>query len=36
MKDEFYQVCGWDLKTGIPTRKHVENLGIPWVLDDIS
>ncbi len=36
MKDEFYQICGWDLKTGIPNREHVENLGIPWILDDVS
>jgi len=35
MKDEFYQFCGWDLKTGIPTRERVEKLGIPWVLDGI-
>jgi len=35
MKDEFYQVCGWDLKTGIPTKERVEKLGIPWVLDGI-
>jgi aldehyde:ferredoxin oxidoreductase len=31
MKDEFYQVCGWDLKTGIPTRERLEKLGISWV-----
>jgi aldehyde:ferredoxin oxidoreductase len=36
MKDEFYQVCGWDLKTGIPTRERVEKLGIPWVLEGIQ
>jgi aldehyde:ferredoxin oxidoreductase len=28
MKDEFYQVCGWDVKTGIPTRERLEQLGI--------
>jgi aldehyde:ferredoxin oxidoreductase len=33
MKDEFYQVCGWNLKTGIPTRERIEKLGIPWVLE---
>jgi aldehyde:ferredoxin oxidoreductase len=36
MKDEFYQVCGWDLKTGIPTRERVEKLGIPWALEGIG
>lgn len=35
MKDEFYEVCGWNLRTGIPTRERVEKLGIPWVLDGI-
>jgi aldehyde:ferredoxin oxidoreductase len=35
MKDEFYEVCGWDLKTGIPTRERVEKLGIPWILSEI-
>jgi len=36
MEDEFYQVCGWDLKTGIPTRERVEKLGIPWALEGIG
>lgn len=36
MKDEFYQVCGWDLRTGIPTRERVERLGIPWILGRIE
>jgi aldehyde:ferredoxin oxidoreductase len=36
MKDEFYQVCGWDLRTGIPTRERVEKLGIPWILNGIG
>jgi aldehyde:ferredoxin oxidoreductase len=36
MKDEFYQVCGWDLRTGIPTRERVERLGIPWILGKIE
>ena len=35
MKDEFYQVCGWDLKTGIPTRERLEKLGISWVAHEL-
>ena len=35
MKDEFYQVCGWDLKTGIPTRERLEKLGISWVANEL-
>jgi aldehyde:ferredoxin oxidoreductase len=35
MKDEFYQVCGWDLKTGIPTQGRLEKLGISWVAKEL-
>jgi len=26
--DEFYQVCGWDINTGIPSRKTLQRLGL--------
>lgn len=32
MKNEFYETCGWDLKTGIPTHERLEELGISWIL----
>ena len=28
MLDEYYQLRGWDKKTGIPTRKTLEELGL--------
>jgi aldehyde:ferredoxin oxidoreductase len=34
MKDEFYEICGWDLKTGIPTKERLEELGISGILGD--
>jgi aldehyde:ferredoxin oxidoreductase len=26
--DEFYQVCGWDVNTGIPSREKLQQLGL--------
>jgi aldehyde:ferredoxin oxidoreductase len=31
MKDEFYQFCGWDVKTGVPLAERLEALDIGWV-----
>ena len=28
MVDEFYEVCGWDKQTGIPTRERLKHLGL--------
>jgi aldehyde:ferredoxin oxidoreductase len=36
MKNEFYTICGWDLKTGIPLAERLEALEIGWVADCIS
>ena len=36
MKDEFYQFCHWDLKTGRPLAEHLESLNIAWVKDFIN
>ena len=36
MKDEFYQLCGWDLKTGAPLAERLEALDIAWVKDYIT
>jgi len=29
--DDYYELCGWDLKTGIPKREKLEELGLGWV-----
>ncbi len=36
MKDEFYQICGWDQKTGAPLVERLEALDIAWVKDYIA
>jgi aldehyde:ferredoxin oxidoreductase len=36
MKDEFYQLCGWDLKTGAPLPERLEALDIAWVKDYLT
>ena len=33
MLDEFYEECGWDRETGLPTQKKVKELGIEWILE---
>jgi aldehyde:ferredoxin oxidoreductase len=33
MKDEFYTLCGWDIKTGAPLDERLEALDIAWVKD---
>jgi aldehyde:ferredoxin oxidoreductase len=35
-KDAYYAMSGWDVKTGIPTRAKLEELGIEWVADAIG
>jgi aldehyde:ferredoxin oxidoreductase len=35
-KDHFYKVEGWDLKTGWPTRKTLEELGLKDVADELE
>ena len=35
MIDEFYTECGWDLKTGWPTRAKLEELGLKDVADEL-
>jgi aldehyde:ferredoxin oxidoreductase len=34
--DEFYSVCGWDRKTGIPTREKLESLGLEEIAADLE
>src|SRR5581483_4485996 len=35
-KDIYYEMSGWDVKTGVPTRTKLESLGIGWVADTIG
>ncbi|UCG55234.1 MAG: hypothetical protein JSV32_03195, partial [Dehalococcoidia bacterium] len=36
MKDRYYQLRGWDIVTGIPTRKTLEQYGLKYVADDLK
>jgi aldehyde:ferredoxin oxidoreductase len=36
MLDEYYQYRGWDVETGIPTRKKLEELGLADVADELE
>ena len=31
MLDSYYEICGWDLKTGVPTKKRLEELGLGFI-----
>lgn len=35
-KTMFYEEMGWDVKTGIPTRKTLERLGLGYMADDLE
>jgi aldehyde:ferredoxin oxidoreductase len=34
--DKYYEFCGWDVKTGNPTRAKLEELELGWVADQLS
>ena len=36
MKDEYYQLRGWDVATGLQTRAELEELGLPDVAQDLG
>lgn len=36
MKDEYYELRGWDVATGLQTRKQLEELGLPEIADDLE
>lgn len=31
--DKYYEICGWDVETGIPTREKLEELDLAWISD---
>ena len=34
--DKYYEFCGWDIKTGNPTRVKLVELGLDWVADQLG
>ena len=34
--DSYYQIAGWDVETGIPTRGKLGSLGLAWVADEVE
>jgi len=36
LKDEYYQLRGWDVRTGIPTRETLARYGLEEVADDLA
>lgn len=36
MKNEYYELRGWDIETGIPTKQTLEKLGLKDVADDLD
>ena len=36
MKDEYYRLMGWDLKTGWPTRATLEKLDLSDIADSLG
>jgi len=34
--DTYFEFCGWDVETGIPTRSKLEQLDLGWVADQLS
>ncbi len=35
MKDEYYQLKGWDFETGLPTEKKLEELDLNEIIEDL-
>lgn len=36
LKDKYYKLAGWDVKTGWPTRARLEELGMKDVADGLA
>ncbi len=34
--DTYYEMCGWEVKTGIPTRSKLHELDLDWVADQLG
>jgi aldehyde:ferredoxin oxidoreductase len=35
MLDEYYQLYGWDVSSGIPTEETLQNLGLEEIAKDL-
>jgi len=35
-KELYYAMAGWNVRTGVPTRAKLEELGIGWVADQLG
>lgn len=36
MKDDYYELRGWDVELGIPSRKKLEELGLKYIADELE
>jgi len=36
MKDRYYQLRGWDVATGVPTRETLKKYGLVYIADDLE
>ena len=36
MKDDYYELRGWDVELGIPSRKKLEELGLKYIADELD
>jgi aldehyde:ferredoxin oxidoreductase len=34
--DGFYEVCGWDKRSGVPTRQKLDSLGLEDIAEELS
>jgi aldehyde:ferredoxin oxidoreductase len=34
--DKYFELCEWDVETGVPTRAKLEELGLDWVAEQLS
>jgi len=34
--DKYFEFCGWDVKTGVPTRLKLDELDLGWVADQLD
>jgi aldehyde:ferredoxin oxidoreductase len=34
--DRYFGMCGWEVKTGVPKRAKLEQLGLDWVADQLG
>jgi aldehyde:ferredoxin oxidoreductase len=32
----YYQLAGWDVQTGVPTRVTLQDVGLEWVADELG